>query len=271
VGGAVVNGDPFQALQGLAIGTGQPSAAEQGGLPHVGYGILPLTVPPNPADFGRQVRQWLVRIGNPVLVTGSGLYLRGIWEQMDDLPVVPPQVVAQVRQWHQTLGAPRLHAYLAGLDPLRAAALHPNDGARIQRAIALHLATGRRPSDLLTGVPRGLPVEWRALLVLPSRERLRERVELRVRTMVAQGWAEEVRHIVLAGQEEALRRLRPLGYGQWLEGGPTGRIEARIVLETQAYAKRQCTWFRNQLPDVPCWDPDTESLAQAFARLGCAG
>jgi len=267
LGGTVVNGDPFQALQGLEIGTGQPALQERQGIPHLGYGLLPLSVQLNPADFGKQTRRWLASAEPAVLVTGSGLYLRGIWEQLDDLPVVPPQVVAQVRQWHLALGAPRLHTYLAGVDPLRAAALHPNDGARIQRAVALHLATGRRPSDLLTGVPRGIPVGWRALVVLPSRARLRERIAVRVRAMVEAGWAEEVQRIVAAGQGDDLRRLRPLGYGPWLAGGSPSRIEACIVQETQAYAKRQCTWFRHQLPGVPAWDPDAERTEQAFDTL----
>jgi tRNA dimethylallyltransferase len=201
-----------------------------------------------------------------VLVTGSGLYLRGIWEQLDELPEVSPRVVAQVRQWHQLLGAPRLHRYLAGVDPSRAAELHPNDGSRIQRAIALYLASGQRPSDLLSGVKRGVAPGWRALLVLPSREHQRVRVERRVRAMVEQGWQEEVQQADREGHAGDLRRLRPLGYAHWLEGGPS--IEACIVLETQAYAKRQCTWFRNQLPGLPSWDPDVETLEQACGKLG---
>jgi len=82
IGGTVVNGDPFQAFAGLAIGTGQPSEAERGEVPHAGYGVLPLTVSVNPAGFGAQVRQSLSQTLNPVLVTGSGLYLRGIWDQL---------------------------------------------------------------------------------------------------------------------------------------------------------------------------------------------
>jgi tRNA dimethylallyltransferase len=268
-GGIVVNGDPFQALEGLAIGTGQPSPEEQLEVPHLGYGCLPMTTQPNPAVFGTQVRQWLAEAERPVLVTGSGLYLRGIWEQLDELPEVSPDVVAQVRQWLHALGAPRLHRYLTGLDPIRAAELHPNDGSRIQRALALHLATGKRPSELLSGVKRGVPAGWSALLVLPSREQQKSRIEQRVRAMVVQGWQEEVQRAVLHGHAEDLRRLRPLGYVHWLEAGASPRsIEARIIQETQAYARRQGTWFRNQLPGIPTWDPDTETLEQAFRKLG---
>ena len=71
IGGTIVNGDPFQSLAGLAIGTGQPSAAEQDGVPHVGYGLLPLSMRPNPALYGEQVRTWLGPIDIPVLVTAT--------------------------------------------------------------------------------------------------------------------------------------------------------------------------------------------------------
>lgn len=267
VGGTVVNGDPFQALQGLAIGTGQPAWEEQRGVPHVGYGQLPLSTRLSPASLGPLVRQWLGDVAYPVLVTGSGLYLKGIWDQLDQLPEVPEVTVGKVRDWSARLRTPVLHRYLAVVDDVRAAALHPNDTARIQRALALHLATGLRPSDLLSGFKRGLPSGWKALLVLPKRGRQMERIQLRVRSMITQGWAEEVRRVRAEGYEEDLRRIRPLGYLAWLDGEDPEVIEAQIVRETQAYAKRQGTWFRNQLPEIGLWDPDSEPVAAALERL----
>jgi tRNA dimethylallyltransferase len=266
LGGTVVNGDPYQALAGLAIGTGQPGAAEQGGVPHLGYGVLPLSERPNPKDFGEQVRGWLSECREPVLVTGSGLYLRGIWNQLSELPPVPPAVVARVRAWTATLGAPVLHRFLTAVDPVRAEALHPNDTARIERALALHLATGSRPSALLPGLAPDLPEGWRVLLVSPSRESRRARVAARVAAQVAAGWPEEVARLVAAGHRADLEALRPLGYEAWITGG--AQAQAAVVRDTQAYAKRQATWFRHQLPGVPEWDPDREPLAAAFERLG---
>ena len=265
IGGAVVNGDPFQAYRDLPVGTGQPREEERGGLPHLGYGLLPLSARLNPASFGELCRTWL-REPRPVLVTGSGLYLRGVWDQLSDLPDVPEAVAAKVRRWSDLLGGPALHRYLAAVDPVRAAALHRNDRSRLQRALALHLATGRRPSQLLDGTRQGVPEGWHALLVLPARERQRLRVAARVREMLAQGWPGEVERLRAAGLEPELRRLRPLGYGTLLDA-PRG-AGARIIQETQAYAKRQGTFFRNQWPGVPTWDPDAEPLEAAFDRLG---
>jgi len=272
MGGAVVNGDPYQSIAGLAIGTGQPSETEQAGVLHVGYGLLPLSTRPNPAMFGELVRTWLAPIDIPVLVTGSGLYLRGIWEQLTDLPGVPEATVTKVRRWSAVLGAPRLHRLLVGLDPKRAADLHPNDGSRVTRALALHLATGLKASELLTGVRLGVPEGWRALVVLSTREVRRKRVELRVAEQLKSGWQDEVARLLAAGHHADLEALRPLGYMDLVamaEGSKHSGIEG-IVQETQAFAKRQATWFRNQLPDAPHWNPDVEPFAAAFEKLGLA-
>lgn len=266
--GTVVNGDPFQALAGLAIGTGQPDEGERQGVPHVGYGVLPLSARPNPKDFGALVREWLASVERPVLVTGSGLYLRGIWDQLSELPAVDPARVARVRGWGDSLGIPALHRYLAAVDPARAAELHPNDSARVQRALALHLATGRKPSELFAGVAAGVPEGWRALVVQPTREAQRERIARRIRGQVAAGWPGEVAALIEAGHGPDLEALRPLGYREWAMGGDPARIEAGIVTATQQYGKRQSTFFRNQWPEVPAWDPDSEDFAAAFERLG---
>ncbi len=241
ISGTVVNGDPFQALAGLEIGTGQPDGRERQGIPHLGYGVFPPAWRPDPVGFGGLVRGWIEEAGTAVLATGSGLYLRGIWEQLDDLPPVPGPVVEKVRALAARLGAPALHRYLASVDPARAAQVHPNDGSRVQRALALHLATGQRPSALLGGVQRGVPEGWAALVVLPSREAQRDRVFRRVRAQVAAGWAGEVARLVAQGAGPDLEALRPLGYGQWLGGGDPGGIQRRIVEATLAYAKRQST------------------------------
>jgi tRNA dimethylallyltransferase len=266
IGGTVINGDPFQAYRGLAIGTGQPSEAEREGVPHVGYGVLDLREAVNPKSFGERVRSWIREAERPVLVTGSGLYLRGIWDQLSDLPPVPEAITERLRRLTDTLGPRVLHRYLAAVDPARAAALHPNDRSRVQRALALHLATGKRPSSLLDGVGQGVPEGWRAILALPGRERMRERVAARVRWMAREGWREEAEALRRDGLEGDLRRLHPLGYDLWLDN-PRGALP-RIIQETQAFAKRQETWFRNQWPGIPAWDPDADTLESALAILG---
>ncbi|MDR2697798.1 MAG: tRNA (adenosine(37)-N6)-dimethylallyltransferase MiaA [Holophagales bacterium] len=261
--GIIINGDPFQAFRDIPIGTGQPSIDEQHEIPHIGYGELPLEYILNPSSFGALVRDRLDSAQKtnriPILVTGSGLYLKGIWNQLDNLPDVPRKTVEKAHGLCHRLGSPALHRYLNSVDPIRASQLHPNDGSRIQRAIALHIATGACPSKLLSGQNRIVPQNWQVLLVLPQREAMRDRIARRVKNMIRAGWQNEVRQIKQAGLVQHLRRLRPLGYDVWLDDPDPETAEQKIVQATQAYAKRQVTWFRNQLPEsVLKLDPDDE-------------
>jgi tRNA dimethylallyltransferase len=261
VNGVVVNGDPFQAYKDIPIGTGQPTIEEQGSVPHIGYGELPLDYVLNPASFGILVRDWLDSVQKsgkqPILVTGSGLYLRGIWDQLDNLPDVPQKTVEKLRRLCERLGPPALHRYLCSVDPERASQLHPNDGSRIQRALALHIATGERPSELLTGTAKTIPENWRVMLIMPQRVALRERIATRVKNMIRAGWQQEVQQLMKNDLDHHLRRLRPLGYDIWLECLDPGIAEQKIIQATQAYAKRQVTWFTNQLPDAQRFEPNT--------------
>jgi tRNA dimethylallyltransferase len=214
------------------------------------------------------VRAWRAAGREPVLVTGSGLYLRGVWDQLSPLPEVDPALVDRVRRWDGILGTPALHRYLAAVDPARAEALHPNDRARVMRALALHLATGQAPSGMLSGPDTEVPEGWRVLVVTPARAHRRDRVSARVAAQVRAGWPGEVAGLVAGGHGADLEALRPLGYAAWMAGGDPDDIQARVVQETQAYAKRQATWFRNQLTEAAVWDPDAEPLETAFAGLG---
>lgn len=267
--GVVINGDPFQAYRDLPIGTGQPTPDERANAPHIGYGCLDLSEGLNPATFGETVRTQLDAHPRSVLVTGSGLYLRGIWNQLSDVPDVSEAQVAQVRRWLALLGAPRLHRFLQAVDPTRAQQLHPNDGSRIQRALGLHLATGQKPSLFLSGIQQGIPTGWKALLVLPSRESQQQRIAKRVQLMTEMGWEAESQAILASGLKAELTRLRPLGYLEWLEDRSKKEKIATIKIKTQQYAKRQATFFKNQWPEIPTFDPDQEDLEAALTKLCC--
>lgn len=267
--GVVINGDPFQAYKDLPIGTGQPTIEERADVPHIGYGCLELGETLNPSNFGATVRAQLEAHPRCVLVTGSGLYLRGIWNQLSEVPDVSEAQVAQVRRWLSLLGAPHLYRYLQSVDPIRAQQLHPNDGSRIQRALGLHLATGQKPSLFLSGIQQGVPDGWKALLVLPSRYSQQQRIVRRVQLMAEMGWEAETQAILAKGLREELQRLRPLGYLEWLEDRSKKEIIDQITLKTQQYAKRQATFFKNQWPKISTFDPDQENLEAALTKLCC--
>ena len=255
IDGIVINGDPFQAYKGLSIGTGQPNFDEQEHIPHVGYGLLQLSERINPVSFGKMVQIWM-QCQRPILVTGSGLYLR------------PNDVLCRVRCWSKFFGSSLLHNFLSIVDPIRANILHPNDSFRIERALALYLTTGCPASKLLNGIKYEVPNSWQSLLVLPSVSNRRLRVATRVTKMLSDGWIYEVESLCKMGLEAEIRRLRPIGYESLLDNKDKASI--KILRDTQAYAKRQSTFFRNQWPNMPVWDPDKDSLRDAFKLLDIA-
>lgn len=243
----MINGDPFQSLAGCPIGTAQPTSFELDGINAIGFGCNPLSTELNPQDFGEQVRSWLFAYPNSVLVTGSGLYLRGIWEQFSPLPPVSSSLRDAVREDTEHYGLQHQYDHLIKIDPERAQDIHPHDRSRIERALALYRASGKKPSSLLHAPSLETPSGWKIITLTPSREMIREQICQRVREQLRQGWSEEVMRLVRQGHAGDLQRLRPIGYDILMNTKDEDQACDVIIQQTQQYAKRQATWFRHQV------------------------
>lgn len=263
--GTIVNGDPFQSYKEIPIGTGQPDQQQLDEITHVGYGVFDLKTELNPIKFGACVQSWLC-CNNPILVTGSGFYLKGIWGTLAALPDIPKDVSHKVHYWARLLGSNILYKFLKVVDPVRASNLHYNDSFRIERALSIYLATGCKASDFLSNPKTDLPPNWRVLLVLPSSAYIYNRIVDRIKHMFNTGWHTEVEKIRQSGLEAEIRRLRPIGYNILLDKNIKD-VENKIVHATTAYARRQSTFFRNQWPQIPIWNPEIDSLDIAFKLL----
>ncbi|MFM8233694.1 MAG: tRNA (adenosine(37)-N6)-dimethylallyltransferase MiaA [Holophagaceae bacterium] len=246
----IINGDPFQSLQGCAIGTGQPTLEELEGQKNLGYGCFPLSMHLNPKDFGISVNGWIANDTETICVTGSGLYLRGIWNQFSPLPEVPSEVIQHYRTRTNREGTPTLYQELKTIDPKRAYELHPNDRARIERALALYEVSGVLPSQLLGGVPLEVPSDWKVVVLDPPRDLLRDSIARRIQRQISLGWPDEVASLVARGFTADLRRHRPIGYDTLMNHIEPSVAQNLITIETQQYAKRQSTWFRHQMKNV---------------------
>ena len=250
LGATIINGDPFQALQGCSIGTGQPTSEELDGQLNQGYGCFPLSIHLNPKDFGLSVNAWIKDLSSTICVTGSGLYLRGIWNQFSPLPEVPVSVIKRLRERTDRESASVLYQELATIDPDRAREIHPNDRARIERALALYEVSGVLPSQLRAGVSLEVPSDWKVIVLDPPRDLIRESIQRRIHRQISSGWREEIASLRAQGHEADLRRLRPLGYETLMDEVNPGVAQNLITVETQQYAKRQSTWFRHQIKNV---------------------
>jgi tRNA dimethylallyltransferase len=254
-----VSADALQLYAGLEVLTGAASAGDRARLEHRLLGILPVTARATAGDFARrahaEIDELLAAGRRPIVVGGTGLYLRAALAELDLRPPPDPAARARYATRVASEGAPALHAELAARAPDAAATVSPNDGQRVVRALEL-LDAGAEPpggTQLWTAETR-LPT----LLVALTMERtaLYARIDARVEAMVAAGAADEVRRADAAGASPSARQA--LGFEELLRGDV-----AAMQQRTRRYAKRQLTWLR-KLPGTLAIDVtgrDAQSVA----------
>lgn len=256
LGGEVVCADSRQVFRELLIGTGRPSAEQSAARPHHLFGALGLGGRPSAGWYagaaGAACREIQARGRVPVLVGGSGLWLRAAQHGLSGEPPHDPEVRRRLQEECDRLGAEALHVRLARVDPATATRVGPRDRQRITRALEVHEASGRPLSWWHTrrGEP-AVPGQWRVLELTVATGALDRRIARRTAWMLRSGLLEETRGLLEAGLEAPLRALRAVGYDEALEV-LAGRLDrtgaaARIGLRTRQLAKRQRTWFRHQV------------------------
>jgi tRNA dimethylallyltransferase len=263
----IVSCDSLQVYRGLDIGSAKPTREERASVPHHLIDVVEPDEDFSAADYARLARAAIAEIAGrgrlPLVVGGTGLYLRALLEGLFEGPSRDQALRGRLEALAERHGDARLHRLLRHVDPEAAARLPPTDRLRIVRALEVYWLTGRPLSDHHREQSSGGGLEGFAVLVLglePSREVLREAVERRTRQMLAAGLVEEVRRLLARGYGPELRPLRAIGYRQatlLLQGRSTEQQAQRdIVTETMRYAKRQRTWFRHQAQVVWCPDAD---------------
>ena len=271
-GGEIINTDSLQVYRHLDIGTAKPGRAERARIPHH---LIDLIDPDQPYSAGRYVTdakriiaELPARKRLPVLCGGTGLYLRSLLFGLADVPGGPAVLLEEVERRIAVLGAGACHRELAKVDPAAAAAIHPNDPARIARALSVYRATGRplsafrREGPLRPQVPNVLTVGIRW-----PRAELYGRINRRVREMLAGGWIEEVEGLLKSGYGAELKPLRSIGYREIIQylsqGGDREELASRIATRTRRYGKRQTTWFEKH-PGMLWTEPgNTEPIMEA--------
>ena len=203
----------------------------------------------------------------PILVGGTGLYFKALSAGLAAVPPIPADIRAQVRGRLQSEGAPALHAELARLDPATAQRITCNDRSRIARALEVALATGRPLSDWhRDGLPPLLDAGRAAkVFVTCERRELVARIEARFAAMLKAGALDEVRALAARKLDPLLPAMKAHGV-PWLVRHLAGEITldeaaAGAIMDTRRYAKRQLTWFRNQMPNWPWVEAAVAALA----------
>lgn len=256
--GEIINADALQVYRGFDIGTGKAAAAERRRVPHH---LLDLLAPDEPISAGELARRGRAVIADvrgrrrlPLVVGGSGLYVRALLAGMSPIPAVHPRLRAWLANARRRHGLPALRRWLRVLDPQASARTTEGDSQRTLRALELVLGSGhtqgwwiaRRPfaDGALPAIRIGLTVP-RAVLY--------DRIADRVSAMVEAGWVGEVEGLLRAGWDLGLPAFQAIGYRQLAQHlrGDIGldRAIEETVRATRRFAKRQSTWFRGE-PDV---------------------
>ncbi|WJV45748.1 tRNA (adenosine(37)-N6)-dimethylallyltransferase MiaA [Streptomyces flavofungini] len=265
LGGEVVNADSMQLYRGMDIGTAKLTPAEREGVPHHLLDVWDVTETASVAEYQKLARAEIDRLLGegrwPILVGGSGLYVRGAVDHLE-FPGTDPEVRARLEEELEEHGPGVLHARLAAADPDAARAILPGNGRRIVRALEVIEITGK---PFTANLPRHESVyDTVQIGVDVARPELDLRIATRVDRMWEAGLVEEVHTLEAQGLREGRTASRALGYQQVLGAlaGECTEDEARAetVRATKRFARRQDSWFRR--------DPRVHWLSGAAADRG---
>lgn len=250
----VINADASQIYADLTVLSARPTEAEMVGVPHRLFGHVDGAEAYNAARWANEASAEIddahAARRVPVLVGGTGLYMRTLLFGIAPVPEIDPAVRKAVR----ALSVAEAHATLAVADPAAAARLNPADATRVARALEVVRSTGRTLASWQQAHEGGIAdrVALAPLILLPPREWLRERCDTRLVQMFAGGAIDEVEALLARGLDPDLPVMRAIGVPQiaaFLDG-TASRNEALSAAQaaTRQYAKRQFTWFRHQPP-----------------------
>jgi tRNA dimethylallyltransferase len=255
LGGEIINADALQVYRGLDIGTAKPGAQERARIPHHLIDILAPDERYSAGEFARRAREAIADIEGrgalPIVVGGSGLYLRALFEGISPVPPGDPEVRQRLRDRLETEGLPALRRELAAADPETAARLKDGDTQRILRALEVAAVSGVPLSAWVARQPFGIQriAALRVGLTLP-RSILYDQIADRVVRMVQEGWVEEVARLLAQGLDPETPAFQAIGYRQIVRHltGDMSLEEAveETVRATRRFAKRQETWFRRE-------------------------
>jgi tRNA dimethylallyltransferase len=280
LGGEIVSMDSRQVYRGMEIGTAKATAAQRAAVPHHGLDVADPDERFGAGRFARLARDAIADISArgrvPMLVGGTGFFLRALTHPIFREPELDPARRAALGAFLAGLDTAALHAWLARLDAESAERLKGWGGRqRLIRALELPLLTGRPLPWWHRAAPPEAPALRPLVVVLdPPRDGLLAAIDRRADEMAAAGLADEVRGLLEQGYEPGDPGMKTTGYMELIPAlrGEISIAEAldAVKRNTRAYAKRQLTWFRHQLPPGAHWlDPSRppEELAEEVAAL----
>ncbi|CAN5871661.1 tRNA (adenosine(37)-N6)-dimethylallyltransferase MiaA [soil metagenome] len=272
INGEIINCDSVGVYKGIQIATAKVPAGERQGVPHHLIDFVSPEINYTAGDWAREAVTAIEEIENrgrvPVLVGGTGLYLRVLRRPFFPSPPTDEKLRQRINQIRDQRGPEHLYRVLERLDPEMAGELYPRDWPRVQRAIEVRLQTGLLMSDqmALRAEPPESARRLQIFAIAPPRKDLYERINARTEAHFAAGLVDEVRRLLAQGVPPTSNALGAHGYRRVVEylGGRRDLASAieQTKLDVRHYAKRQLTWFRREPGVVWCEGFGDEKLVQ---------
>ncbi|TAH32431.1 MAG: tRNA (adenosine(37)-N6)-dimethylallyltransferase MiaA [Alphaproteobacteria bacterium] len=259
VGGVLINADSMQLYREIPILSGQPDTAEQKMAPHELYGVMSIAAQSSAASWQKlasaKIADVLAQGKLPILVGGTGLYFRALMDGLSDIPDVDAATRAKVQEILDSDGVEGLRRELLSRDPVMAARLKPNDKQRTARALEVIMQTGQSLANFQGNRAGQNEMRYTLITLLPPRAEIYARCETRFDAMLKSGALDEVKAIEAMPSLPNNTALKAKGIPELRAflRGEMARDEAVAMAKTKTrqYAKRQYTWFRNQMnPDI---------------------
>ena len=267
--GTIINADSLQAYRDLRILSARPDDVALARVPHRLYGYLDAA---ERGSVGRWRALALAEIAAahaagrlPIVVGGTGLYLRALQHGLAAIPAIPAAIRAETAELYETLGGAAFREHLARLDPISAARLPAGDRQRLMRAWEVVQATGRPLGTWQARMVTASPYRFASVLLAPPREALYAACDARFHAMIARGGLDEAGALGARGLDPELPAMKAVGVPELLRhlSGEIALDDAVAAAQraTRRYAKRQMTWFRHQMvPDLVLNEQLSESL-----------
>lgn len=272
-GAVILNADSQQLYADLRVLSARPSQADEAAVEHRLYGVADAAEAWSVGRWSRAAMAELAGLdGRPVLIVGgTGLYFTALTRGLADIPAVPDDVRREMERLYASEGEAVFRKGLASSDPAAAARIEAGDRQRLVRARGVAIHTGRALTDWTAQTtPLLTPGSWTGLVVEPDRARLYANCDARVDVMLASGALDEVAALKARGLAADLPAMKAVGVRELVAflAGEISLIEATTALKqaTRNYAKRQLTWFRNQMGDWPRTGTGQQSETPAGLR-----
>lgn len=255
IGGEIISGDSMQVYKYMDIGTAKATKEEMRGIPHYLVDELYPDEEYNVMLFQQKAKQYMEGIYSrghiPIIVGGTGFYINALVYDNDFSEEEESEIRKELYAVAENEGAEKLHAMLAEVDPEYAANVHHNNVKRVARALEYYRLTGEKMSEHNKNAKeKETPYNLAFFVLNMDREKLYERINLRVDIMMNNGLEQEVRKLIEMGYSPELVSMQGLGYKEFIPYF-NGAISLEQVVDdikkyTRRFAKRQLTWFRGQ-------------------------